>query len=110
MKWIYLIKADFEGSVGYKIGITSREPNKRMKELQTGNPAKLELVNQYQSKYANILEKTLHRTFLLDRELGEWFSLTQETVNGFQELCTKIENTFDLLAEENNHFQKNYLG
>ena len=54
MKWIYLIKAELEGIEYYKIGITKREPQKRLKELQTGNALQLELVKIFHTEFGNL--------------------------------------------------------
>ena len=102
MKWIYLIKAELEGKEYYKIGITTRLPEKRLKELQTGNALKLELVMTFRTRFGNLFEGTLHRTFSLEKETGEWFSLNTEQVRGFLDTCQTIENNFKLIQEHKN--------
>jgi hypothetical protein len=104
MKWIYLIKAELEGIGYYKIGITSRTPEKRLKELQTGNALKLELVNVFPTKFNTLFESTLHRTYAIEKESGEWFSLSQDQVKDFLNTCQKIENNLKCISENNTFF------
>ena len=98
MKWIYLIKADFDNNTHYKIGIASN-PNKRIKTLQTGNSVTLELVQMFKSEHVFSLEKALHRTYVLESKRGEWFLLDDIQVENFLINCLKIENNLKLLAE-----------
>ncbi len=104
MKWIYLIKAELEGIEYYKIGITARTPEKRLKELQTGNALKLELINVFQTKFNTLFESTLHRTYVIEKEYGEWFSLNQDQVKDFLNICQKIENNLICISENNTYF------
>lgn len=55
---------------GVKIG-RSKNPQKRLKELKTANPSKMEIVCVIRNK--GFLEKTLHRCFDDIRLEGEWF-------------------------------------
>ena len=98
MKWIYLIKADFDDNVFYKIGI-AKDPEKRIKNLQTGNSSKLEIVQLFKSNHVYSLEKVLHRTYLMDSIRGEWFRLDDSQVENFLIHCQKIENNLKLLSE-----------
>jgi hypothetical protein len=100
MKWIYLIKAEKDDIEYYKIGITKKDPELRLKQLQTGNALKLELICKFKSEYGNILENTLHRTFLIEKENGEWFSLSREQVLDFMNICNRIENNLKCVHEE----------
>lgn len=92
-----------EDEVYYKVGITTRSPEQRLKELQTGNALKLELVHTYKSKYGTILESTLHRTYCLEHQTGEWFSLSDDQVRDFLNNCITIENNLELV------FQSTYM-
>ncbi len=103
MKWIYLIKAELEGVEYYKIGVTRRLPETRLKELQTGNALKLELVHIFKTKFGTLLESTLHRKYSNLQESGEWFGLTMEDVNTFLKNCEKIENNFQFFEENNTY-------
>ena len=107
-KWIYLIKTEIDDLEYYKIGISKNDPNKRLKQLQTGNALRLEIKEMFYSKYANLLESTLHRIFDIERirEDGEWFSLTSNQVLNFLDECNKIESDFDYLNENSTFFNK----
>lgn len=99
---IYLINADEDR---YKIGITSEKGiSNRLKNLQTGSSCELRLVTTYKTKYASIIEKTLHRQFQSKKIIGEWFQLTTQEVFTFIETCSNIENNIKILAEQNNDY------
>lgn len=102
-KWIYLIKAELEGIEYYKIGLTGRAPETRLKELQTGNALKLEIVCTFQTNFGNMFESTLHRTFSIENESGEWFSLNNDQVNNFLNTCTRIEDNLSIIFEQNTY-------
>lgn len=72
---IYFITA---GNKHVKIGY-SANPEKRLKELQTGNPLKLKLVTTIPGSYET--EKALHLYFTRNKREGEWFHLTGELGN-----------------------------
>ncbi len=101
-KYIYLITDD----ISYKIGISKNDPNKRLKTLQTGSANTLRIVDKFISNYANILEKTLHRTFELEHHRGEWFNLNNEQVEMFLPLCIKNEHVFATLDINDNFYFK----
>jgi len=69
--YIYVIVEKY--SRRYKIGI-SKNPQERIKQLQTGNPEPLELVMYYEAKNRFITEKELHEENKDNRLQGEWFS------------------------------------
>lgn len=101
LKTIYLIKSLDNGY--YKIGI-SKNPIKRLKQLQTGNSSLLEIVKEYKSEYANYIEKVLHRQFNSYRKEGEWFELSLDIQLTFINECKKIENNIKILKESDNIF------
>lgn len=93
-----------------KIGV-SKNPFKRIKELQTGCPYKLEISKIFESKYTTKVEKTLHYRFAhlkIDEDIhnlgGEWFNLPIADVANFTGLCETVEKSFDMLKENNNPF------
>lgn len=98
---IYLIKSISDGC--YKIGV-SKNPDKRLKQLQTGNPSELHLLNVYESKIAFKIEKVLHNTFNINKEHGEWFNLSIKDEFYFIDECKKIENNLIILIKEHNKF------
>ena len=66
---LYIIQSDFTGMI--KIG-RSKDPNKRLKQLQTGNPNKLKLIASF--KDMGWREKILHERLERWSEQGEWFN------------------------------------
>jgi hypothetical protein len=86
-QYIYLIQKNTESI--YKIGI-SDNPLKRVKQLQTGNSARLHLIKIFPVANARAIEKRLHRLLMFHRcsPRGEWFKLTPEYVKLVTEICS----------------------
>lgn len=95
--FVYLIRST-DNSV-YKIGST-KNINKRIKELQTGNAEKIYLVDKYESTNAFKIEKGLHNFFQHKKKLNEWFDFSIEDEIKFKELCILIDNNLKYI--ENN--------
>jgi len=107
MKYIYLIKAETElGEEFYKIGITKRLVEDRIKELQTGNPCLLSLIYKFKTNIGTPVENALHRTYNINNLNGEWFSLTKNQIDNFLNECEKIEKHFLLLEQQNSWYQQ----
>lgn len=70
---VYFIQAGDNGAI--KIGYTDNV-NKRLKQIQTGNPYKLNLLKVINGNYET--ERTIHKLFSKDRLEGEWFTPTKE--------------------------------
>lgn len=73
--YIYLIKSGTGKNAPIKIGIAS-SPDKRILELQVGNPKLLTLVCKVKAssrKHAEHLEYSLHQYFKHSHIRGEWF-------------------------------------
>lgn len=102
MKKIYLIQQ--ENTNLYKIGITKKNIEERIKELQTGNANKLLVVTEFQTKFNYKLETALHGYFDRKRINSEWFELLNEDVTNFHTICNTFENNFKLLKEYKNPF------
>jgi hypothetical protein len=98
MKYVYLIQS-LENSY-YKIGL-SKHPNKRIKELQTGNSSELKLIETYESEFAHIIEKTLQRRYSHLRKEGEWFEMSISNEISFKNECKKIEENLKFLKKNN---------
>lgn len=105
MKSIYL--AQQQDSNLYKIGITKKEPKKRIKELQTGNGNPLVLIESFKTKHDFKMETALHAHFNTKKREGEWFELSEEDVKNFASLCNDKEATMDFL-KKNNFFWEQY--
>lgn len=101
MKYIYLIQSLEDSS--YKIGV-SKHPQKRLKQLQTGNSAQLKLVESYQSEYANKIEKSLQKRYSYLKKEGEWFEMSIINEVTFVEECQNIEKNIIFLKENGNQF------
>ena len=80
-EYVYLIRSG--SSTQYKIG-HSKNPNKRLKQLQTGHPEKLFLVHTIScTEYpARRIENFLHTRLMFHRSRpgSEWFNLTKDLV------------------------------
>ena len=87
----------------YKIG-TSKNPNERKNQLQTGNGEKLKLIHMFESDYSTKIEKALHNQYSYLKTIGEWYNLSLEDECNFIENCKKIENNINILVKYNNNF------
>jgi|JFJP01.1.fsa_nt_gi predicted GIY-YIG superfamily endonuclease len=101
MKYIYLIQSLEEGY--YKIGV-SKNPTKRLQQLQTGNSSVLKLIDTYKTEHADIVEKALQRGYKHLHKEGEWFNLSLEEEQGFNKNCKRIEDNIIFLRKNNNVF------
>lgn len=75
--FIYLVQA--AGTDKFKIG-RATDVARRIRELQTGSPLKIRYVYHAYVYNANLCEMELHNKFSNQREIGEWFALTQEDI------------------------------
>lgn len=74
LRGVYLIKSNDH----YKIGITDNGIEKRISQLQTGNPNTIKAIAFKKVNDRNILEaleRALHKKFAHCRVSGEWFIL-----------------------------------
>lgn len=70
-RFVYVVKESVSGR--YKIGI-SKDPERRMKELNTGNPEELVMVACYRATHDGYKSENLaHREFEQARLRSEWF-------------------------------------
>ncbi len=102
---IYLISSYLNGEILYKIGITKRNVEKRLKELKTGNPAELSIVEVFESKWGSKIETNLHQRYKILNISREWFCLTENDVKEFINNCQKIHDIFEHLEKTNLWFQ-----
>lgn len=108
MGYVYLLFCvGTDGNEGYKIGITKNDPNKRVKQLQTGNDSKIQLLKQYQSENYLKVEKWLHRKYnsFKTESNNEWFALQPEHVISFIKDCKEADDNINFLLN-NNPFYK----
>ena len=105
MNSVYLLNID--GTDLYKIGFTRGKVQRRIKELQTGNPMRIVAIDVFESRFAIKVEKALHfqlsqKKYIPDDDLmliGEWFKLDNNDISQFRERCSKIEQNFKFLEE-----------
>lgn len=107
MGYVYLLlQLDFEGNESYKIGVTKRDVNIRISELQTGNPNKISLHRKYESKNYLKVEKWLHRKYQTKTEAkNEWRTLTDEQVFSFLNDCQVADDNIQFLLENNSLYE-----
>ena len=79
----------------YKIGI-AKDPSQRIKQLQTANPDKLEIIETYYSENASKIESSLHYQYSYARQEGEWFDLSVAEEGDFMDKCKQID--YSILA------------
>lgn len=101
MDKIYLIKSLNEGV--YKIGV-SKNPWKRLQEVQTGNPSPIEILYLYETENAYKIETALHNRYSHFNTHGEWFELSIKEDFSFLETCASIEKMIINLKEMGNPF------
>ncbi|BBO74356.1 hypothetical protein DSCW_17730 [Desulfosarcina widdelii] len=76
--WIYIIEE--MGQHLFKVGYTTTNPHDRLRQLQTGNGSKLDLLSAFTCQYPEDFEREFHK--LLEKQAqrmqGEWFALPRE--------------------------------
>jgi predicted GIY-YIG superfamily endonuclease len=75
--YLYVISASTSGPC--KLG-RSNDPEKRLRQLQTGHSETLHLFHQelVTGSEISLMERALHRTIAFKRMRGEWFNITVE--------------------------------
>ena len=104
MGYVYLLlQTDIDGNESHKIGITKNDPNLRVKQLATGNPNKISLLKQYESKNYLKVEGWMHRKHSGSKTeaKNEWRTLTDEQVFSFIDDCKEADETIKFLLENN---------
>jgi hypothetical protein len=98
--YIYLIR-DIDKDC-YKIGKTKKSVTSRLKQLQTGNSTKLEVVAYYESAHYSKIEAALHSIYSYKRIGGEWFMLDYSEIDNFTSKCKQIDDGIKQLIEQGN--------
>lgn len=101
MNYVYLIRSEETGR--YKIGV-SKDPTKRIEQLNTGNDSELVLIESFPSEYAYKVETALQNSYAYTHKRGEWFDLYLENELSFIDNCRKIEENIKYLIKEGNDF------
>jgi len=105
--WVYLLLSiSPRGEEAHKIGITTSTVEKRVKQLQTGNPNKISILRAYSTKNYRKVEQWLHRRFkALTEAKNEWRKLPDEDVFNFIEICEEADETINFLLENNDFYK-----
>jgi hypothetical protein len=82
VSFLYVLQA--KGTDLFKIGITESTPDKRIKEIQTGCPYKIETRVAFEVSTARDEEKYWHTKFKENRLNGEWFRLEKAQLREIQ--------------------------
>lgn len=98
--YVYLL-AEMGDKLRYKIGITKNDVDKRVKQLRTGNPDDIIILNTYKSSNYKKIERMLHTRFKPERTHLEWFTMTDEQVLSFTSEAKKADETIDFLKKNN---------
>lgn len=87
----------------FKIGMTRKKDiNKRIKELQTGNPYEIWLRSYYETDNPYIIEQMMHTKYMTSKIKNEWFELNANDVINFKKNCADCERILNSI--KNNPF------
>lgn len=93
-----------------KIGI-SENVERRIKQLQTGCPYKIDVVKTFNSPISSKIEKVIHRSYTSNKVdeneynlMGEWFNIPVTEVLSFENKCREIEDRINYLKSSGNPF------
>lgn len=95
---VYLICANYNDEILYKIGYTRTDVNKRIKQLKTGNPYEFKIMGVFESKWGSKIEAVLHRKYKRNRIDGEWFRLDISDVENFNNDCRKVHDGLEVVS------------
>ncbi len=77
----------------FKIGMTRQKNiNKRIIELQTGNPNEIWCVKYYETQWPYKLEQMLHTKHFNSNIKNEWFIMSAQEVINFENECKHCES------------------
>jgi hypothetical protein len=96
--FVYLI-GEMDNDGIYKIGITKKSIEHRIKELQTGSSNELYVRDYFKTSYPYKLEKMLHRYFANNNRINEWFNLSEDEAKKFPQICEHYERICDSLKD-----------
>lgn len=94
-----MLAVDQQGNETHKIGLSKHHPEKRVKQLQTGNGGEIRVLSLYESENYKKVERILHARFWCMRTISqnEWFKLKDEDVFAFLNECQKAEEIVEML-------------
>jgi hypothetical protein len=88
----------------FKIGISTKQLDKRINALKTGNGSEISLIKSFETNHHRKVEKWMHNKYQSKRLVGEWFALSDDDVVNFISECQKAHDTFQYLIDSNNPF------
>lgn len=83
----------------YKIGVTKNKTSARIKQLSTGSPNKIISIFEYETEYAYVIEKAIHRHYKYCRKNGECFDFDNLSIDEVIQKIKNIEKTIKLIKE-----------
>ena len=84
----------------FKIGMTcQKDINKRISELQTGNPNEIFISAYHETNYPYHIEQMMHLKYKSFNIMNEWFDLSPKQIIEFNEVCKECERTLELLKD-----------
>lgn len=95
MGYVYLL-CDGEK---FKIGMTKNKIEKRVAELQTGNPNEIWIHSYYETNYPLKIEKMMHGRHAPSNVKNEWFNLSISEVVNFKNECKQCEDILKALHD-----------
>lgn len=95
MGYVYLL-CDGEK---FKIGMTKNKIEKRVAELQTGNPNEIWVHSYYETQYPLKIEKMMHGRHASSNVKNEWFDLSVSEVINFKNECKQYEEILKALQD-----------
>lgn len=96
--YVYLL-CDTNNEGVYKIGVTRGSLEKRIKKLQTGNSGEIYLFDKFESDYPFYVESCMHRRYMSENVMNEWFTLSLDEAKKFKETCKIYEDIADSLKD-----------
>lgn len=81
---IYFIQSGNSGPIKIGYVASKKRLQNRLKELQTGNSNKLNIINTTSGNLS--VEQALHKKFQIERLSGEWFSPSQSLLNFLEQI------------------------
>jgi hypothetical protein len=104
--FVYLITDWSSNPEKFKVGVTKKTPEDRLRSLHTGSSGELVLLKTYESENYRRIETVLHRGYKPYSTDGgkEWFELPPTLALDFFNECKKIDDNIKYLQESGNPF------
>ncbi len=92
----------------YKIGVTTDTVDKRIRQLQTGNPFRIVPHTTMVVEGAEFVERHLHRLYSAKRRVLEWFSFSPDELQGVIKTAEAYSEEFSDLVVETRQTDSTY--